>query len=79
MQISFTGGFLANGGILQISRLKVNLKRDLYCCFVSPVLNTGFFLQKSLPDLRRKRLRAMFNEEKKRKGQKMSYQEAKGQ
>jgi len=43
------------------------------------VLNTGFFLQKSLPDLKRKRLRAMFNEEKKRKGQKMSYQEAKGQ
>ena len=45
MQISFTGGFLANGGILQISRLKVNSKRDLYYSFAPPMKNRDFFPQ----------------------------------
>ncbi|MDU2938145.1 MAG: hypothetical protein E7B59_03110 [Enterobacteriaceae bacterium] len=62
MQISFTGGFLANGGILQISRLKVNSKRDLYYSFAPPMKNSDFFPQNPLLQRQRKRLRPQIAE-----------------
>jgi len=42
MQISFTGGFLANGGILKISQPEVNSKRDLNVIFAMSGNNIHF-------------------------------------
>ncbi|WP_194207854.1 hypothetical protein [Superficieibacter sp. 1612_C1] len=72
MQISFTGGFLANGGILQISRLKVNSKHDLYYSFAPPMKNRGFFPQKPLLQCQRKRLRQQIADKKLLKGKKQA-------